>query len=113
VTEQVGVWWNEETISMCATTNKDGVIMCSCRSVLWRMIFTVSALAVLVALAIGTALRETALAVEVAGTRFDPPRLYLTHASLNKSGTLGALKGQDNFLSLYMPPVDNAKNQTV
>lgn len=55
-------------------------------------------------------LAGVALAADVYGVRFDPPRLYLTHPSLNKSGTLSALRGQDNFVSLYMPPVDNAKN---
>jgi hypothetical protein len=48
-------------------------------------------------------------AADVYGVRVDPPRVYLTHASLNRSGTLSALRGQDNVLSLYMPPVDNAK----
>ena len=51
----------------------------------------------------------TGLSADVYGVRFDPPRLYLAHANLNRSGRLSALKGQDNFLSLYMPPIDNAK----
>ncbi|MHB8993997.1 MAG: hypothetical protein ACYC63_01975 [Armatimonadota bacterium] len=52
-----------------------------------------------------------AFAADVYGVRFDPPRLYLAHASLNKSGTLSALKGQDNFITIYMPPVDKTKGQ--
>ena len=52
---------------------------------------------------------RAALPAVVFGVRFDPPRVYLTHANLNRSGTLSALRGQDNFLSLYMPPVDNAQ----
>lgn len=46
-------------------------------------------------------------AEDVYGKRFDPPRLYFAHASINKSGLVSGLRGQDNFLSLYMPPVDN------
>lgn len=47
-------------------------------------------------------------AADVYGTRFAPPRLYFAHASLNKSGLVSGLRGQDNFLSLYLTPVDNA-----
>ena len=50
-------------------------------------------------------------AADVYGVRFDPPRLYFTHANINKSGMLSALRGQDNFLNLYMPPVDNAEGR--
>lgn len=51
----------------------------------------------------------SAQAGDVYGVRFDPPRCYFTHASINKSGVVSGLSGQDNFLSLYMPPVDKTK----
>ena len=47
------------------------------------------------------------LAVDVYGKRFDPPRIYFAHASINKNGTTSAIKDQVNFLDLYMPPIDN------
>ncbi len=51
-----------------------------------------------------------AQAADVYGKRFAPPGIYLTHASLNKSGTVSGIKGQDNFLSFYMTPIDNEQN---
>ena len=67
---------------------------------MWRFI-----LSALVCLFAGT----TARAGDVYGVRFDPPRCYFTHASINKRGVLSGLLGQDNFISLYMPMVDNTK----
>lgn len=48
-------------------------------------------------------------AADVYEKRFDPPRAYFLHATINKSGPAAALKGQDNFLSLYVTGVDNTK----
>jgi hypothetical protein len=48
-----------------------------------------------------------ARAVDVYGKRFDPPRVYFAHSSLNKSGVTSAIKGQANFIDIYMTPVDN------
>lgn len=48
-------------------------------------------------------------AIDVYGKQFDPPRVYFTHANLNKNGDLTAIKGQDNFLSLYVPGIDRGK----
>lgn len=59
------------------------------------------------ALAAGGVLSDPAAgAVEVLGKRFDPPRLYFTQASLNKSGTVSAIHRQDNFLRLFMPAIE-------
>ncbi len=49
-------------------------------------------------------------AADVYGKRFAPPGIYLTHANLNKNGTVSGIRGQDNFLSLYMTPIDNAQD---
>ena len=46
-------------------------------------------------------------AVDAYGKRFDPPRVYFAHASLNKSGITSAIKGQANFIDIYMTPIDN------
>jgi len=43
----------------------------------------------------------------VHGKRFDPPRIYFTHASINKGGISSGIRGQDNYLCLYFLPVDN------
>lgn len=51
-----------------------------------------------------------AQAAEVYMVRYDPPRAYFLHASVNKLGPAAAIKGQDNFLSLYVTSLDNSKN---
>ena len=52
-----------------------------------------------------------AAAADVYRKRFDPPRIYFTNSSLNKSGITHGIKGQDNFLDFYITPVDNTKGQ--
>jgi len=52
-------------------------------------------------------LTTAAHAVDVYGKRFDPPRVYFAHSSLNKSGVTSAIKGQVNFIDIYMTPIDN------
>ncbi len=61
------------------------------------------------ALLFGVLAGSPARAGDVYGTRFSPPRLYFLHANINKGGIVSGLKGQDNFLSLYLPAIDNAK----
>ncbi len=48
---------------------------------------------------------------DVSNKRFDPPRAYFTHANLNKNGFVSAIKGQENFLSLYFPAIDNSEKK--
>lgn len=60
---------------------------------------------------LGFALAGDGQAVDVYSTRFDSPRIYFVHATLNRSGTASALQGQDNFLTFYMPPIDNAAGE--
>lgn len=63
--------------------------------------------AVAFALVASTPIRDLAHAADVHGKRFDPPRIYFTHATLNKGSISSGIKGQDNYLCLYFPPVDN------
>ena len=51
---------------------------------------------------------STAFGENVSNKRFDPPRAYFTHANLNKNGFVSAIKGQENFLSLYFAAIDNS-----
>lgn len=44
-------------------------------------------------------------AADVYGQRFAEPRIYFTQANLNKGGSVTALRGQENFLRLYVPAV--------
>ena len=60
-------------------------------------------LALVMGAALGTSQR--ALAEAVYGKRFDPPRVYFRHGNLNKK-RLTAIKGQDNFLAVYIPAID-------
>ncbi len=52
-----------------------------------------------------------AAADDVYSKRFDPPRVYFTHANLNKGGLASAIRGQDNPLSLYFTAVDKTAGQ--
>jgi hypothetical protein len=44
-------------------------------------------------------------AADVYGTRLDPPRIYFVHSSINKSGVTSGIKGQENFLELFITSV--------
>ncbi len=68
---------------------------------------TTGLFAVAVMAVTGSLLCSDAMAGDVYGVRFDPPRVYFAHASINKAGPAAGVRGQDNFLSLYVPPVDN------
>ena len=48
-------------------------------------------------------------AADVDRKRFDPPRAYFTHSSLNKHGTTHAIKEQDNFLDVHITAIDNTE----
>lgn len=61
----------------------------------------------LIAFVLLLAASAPAWAVDVYGKRFDPPRAYLTQASINKNAIF-ALRGQDNFVRFYVPPFDAA-----
>ncbi len=43
--------------------------------------------------------------------RIYPPRVYLTQPSLNKSGVCFAIKGEDNFLRIFVPAIDASKHE--
>ena len=66
----------------------------------------------LVALCIAVlAARSRATDEAVPGKRYDPPRIYFSHSSLIKDGVTSAIKGQVNFLDLYVTPIDNASGE--
>ena len=51
---------------------------------------------------------QVAPALVLKGKRFDPPLVFLKHASLEKSGATSAIKGQATVLPVYMSSVDNS-----
>ena len=59
-------------------------------------------------LALSSAGLSPSFSEDVSRKRFDPPRAYFTHANLNKSGFVSAIKGQENFLSLFFPSIDSS-----
>ena len=56
-------------------------------------------------------LPSTAHPADVYGKRFDPPRAYFAHSSINKNGVTSAIRGQVNFIDIYMTPIDNTSNR--
>jgi len=53
----------------------------------------------------GLTAESSTLTVDVVGKRFDAPRIYFTSATLNKGGVVSAVRGQDNFLRLFVSAV--------
>jgi hypothetical protein len=45
------------------------------------------------------------LAADVYGKRLDPPHIYFVHSSICKSGVTSGIKGQENFLELFITSV--------
>ncbi len=39
-----------------------------------------------------------------------PPHIYFVQASLNKSGTVSAIQGEDNFMRLFVPAMDTSEH---
>lgn len=64
--------------------------------------------AVFTAVLITSAFTAPSTALDIYGKRFAPPRAYLIQPTLNKSGTVAALPGRDNFLRIFLPPIDTA-----
>ncbi|MBT3380756.1 MAG: hypothetical protein HN742_28175 [Lentisphaerae bacterium] len=70
-----------------------------------------SAPGAIVLLILGASLSGRTLALDVYKKRFSPPRVYFTHASLNKGGIASGIEGQDNVLALYITAIDREAGQ--
>ena len=54
---------------------------------------------------------SSSFAVNIAAAKFAPPRIYFTHSSINQKGVSSAIKGQENFLELYITAIDDKRGQ--
>jgi len=52
----------------------------------------------------------TARGAELPDKPVYPPRIYFTQASLNKSGIVSAIQGEDNFVRLFVPAMDASEH---